>query len=148
MIQDIKTAAESVGITAVITNSKERIESQLNRITGVEDLPLMLVSWDLETTITFNEHGDLNNPITRVVVLLMDKASDTTKEEAESTAEGMATLFQQFVKALYSQLIPYQKQIGTEILSDIGFTLAPQHGMGKHSGILGRFSMQTAIANC
>ena len=130
MIQDIKTAAESVGITAVITNSKERIESQLNRITGVEDLPLMLVSWDLETTITFNEHGDLNNPIT------------------ESTAEGMATLFQQFVKALYSQLIPYQKQIGTEILSDIGFTLAPQHGMGKHSGILGRFSMQTAIANC
>lgn len=148
MIQDIKTAAESVGITAVITNSKERIESQLNRITGVEDLPLMLVSWDLETTITFNEHGDLNNPITRVVVLLMDKASDTTKDEAEATSENMAALFQQFVKALYSQLIPYQKQIGTEILSDIGFTLAPQHGMGKHSGILGRFSMQTAIANC
>ena len=148
MIADIKTAAESVGITAVITNSKERIETQLNRITGVEDLPLMLVSWDLETTITLNEHGDLNNPVTKVVVLLMDKAIDTSKDQAEATAESMAALYQVFIKALYSQLIPYQKQIGTDILTDVGYTLAPQHGLGKHSGVLGRFTMQTAIANC
>lgn len=148
MIQDVKLAAESVGITAVITNSRDKIETQLNRITGIEDLPLMLCSWDFESTITFNEHGDLNNPSTKVVVLLMDKASDTTKDEAESTAEEMGLLFQKFIKALYSQLIPYQKQIGTDILTDIGYTLAPQHGLGKHSGILGRFTMQTAIANC
>lgn len=148
MIQDIKLAAESVGITAVITNSKEKIETQLNRITGIENLPLMLVSWDLESTLTLNEHGDLNNPITKVVVLLMDKATDTSKDQAEATAETMAALYQVFIKALYGQLIPYQKSIGTDILSDIGFTLAPQHGLGKHSGVLGRFTMQTQIANC
>ena len=148
MIQDIKTAAESVGLTAVITNSRDKIETQLNRITGVEDLPLMLVSWDLETTISFNEHGDLENPSTKVVVLVMDKASDTSKEEAENTAEDMAALFQKFTKALYDQLIQYQKVIGGEMISDIGYTLAPQHGLGKHSGVLGRFTMQTAIANC
>jgi hypothetical protein len=148
MIQDIKTAAESVGLTAVITNSRDKIETQLNRITGVEDLPLMLVSWDLETTISFNEHGDLENPSTKVVVLVMDKASDTSKEEAENTAEDMAALFQKFTKALYDQLIQYQKVIGGEMISDIGYTLAPQHGLGKHSGVLGRFTMQTAIVNC
>ena len=148
MIQDIKTAAESVGLTAVITNSRDKIETQLNRITGVEDLPLMLVSWDLETTISFNEHGDLENPSTKVVVLVMDKASDTSKEEAENTAEDMAALFQKFTKALYDQLIQYQKVIGGEMITDVGYTLAPQHGLGKHSGVLGRFTMQTAIVNC
>ena len=148
MIQDIKIAAESVGITAVITNSKERIETQLNKITGTESLPLMLVSWDLSTTLTINEHGFLDNPVTDVVVLLMDKADDTSKDEAEATAEAMATLYQQFVQALYSQLVQYQKTEGTQTISGINYTLVPQHGMGKHSGIMGRFSMQTKIANC
>ena len=97
MIADIKLAAESVGITAVITNSKEKIETQLNRITRIEDLPLMLVSWDLESTIDFNEHGFLTNPITNVVVLLMDKAQDSSKDEAENTSEAMALLYQSFL---------------------------------------------------
>jgi cyclopropane-fatty-acyl-phospholipid synthase len=57
-------------------------------------------------------------------------------------------LFQKFTKALYDQLIQYQKVIGGEMISDIGYTLAPQHGLGKHSGVLGRFTMQTAIVNC
>jgi hypothetical protein len=148
MIADIKTAAESVGITAVITNSKERIETQLNRITGSESLPLMLVSWDLSTTIEFDEHGFLQNPSTDVVVLLMDKALDATKEAAENSSEEMAVLFQQFVRKLYSLLIKYQKREGQQMVSEISYTLAPQHGLGKHSGILGRFNMQTGIANC
>ena len=148
MIEDLKLAAEAVGITAVISNSKENIETQLNRITRIEDLPLALISWDLETSITFNEHGDLNNPKTSVVILLMDKAQDTTKDEAEKTAESMATLYQQYMKALYSQLVQYQKEIGVEILSDVGYTLAPMYGLGKHSGVLGRFTMSTQIANC
>ena len=149
MIADIKTAAESVGITAVITNSKEKIETQLNRITRVEDLPLMLVSWDLESTIDFDEHGFLNNPVTNVVVLLMDKAEDSSKEVAESTAEGMATLYQSFCKALYSQLIQYQKVQGQDMLTNISYSLAPQYGLGKHSGVLGRFTMQSqSVNNC
>tara|TARA_R110002126_G_scaffold50551_10_gene139285 strand:- start:4900 stop:5349 length:450 start_codon:yes stop_codon:yes gene_type:complete len=149
MIADIKLAAESVGITAVITNSKEKIETQLNRITRIEDLPLMLVSWDLESTIDFNEHGFLTNPITNVVVLLMDKAEDTSKDEAENTSEAMALLYQSFCKALYSHLVKYQQVQGQEMLSNISYSLAPQYGLGKHSGVLGRFTMQSqSIDNC
>jgi hypothetical protein len=149
MIADIKTAAESVGITAVITNSKEKIETQLNRITRVEDLPLMLVSWDLESTIDFDEHGFLNNPVTNVVVLLMDKAEDSSKELAENTAEEMAMLYQSFCRALYSELIQYQKVQGQDMLTNISYSLAPQYGLGKHSGVLGRFTMQSqSVSNC
>lgn len=149
MIADIKTAAEAVGITAVITNSKEKIETQLNRITRIEELPLMLVSWDLESTISFDQHGFLTNPITNCVVLLMDKADDSSKEEAENTAEEMALLFQKFCQSLYNQLVKYQQVQGQEMLTDISYSLAPQYGLGKHSGVLGRFTMQSqSIDNC
>ena len=148
MIQDIKTAAEAVGITAVITNSKEKLDTQLNKLTGVENLPLMLVSWDLSTTLEINEHGFLNNPVTDVVVLLMDKAQDTSKDEAENTAEAMAELYQKFIQNLYSQLIQYQKQEGQQMLTNITYTLVPSHGLGRHSGVMGRFTMQTGITNC
>lgn len=145
MIADLRTAAEAVGITAIITNSNEKIETQLNRITGVEDLPIMLVSWDLQTSIEFNQHGFLNNPVTDVVLLLMDKPEDRTKDVAESTAEAMATLYQQFIQSLYDQLVQYQKVEGQQMLTNISYTLVPKHGLGKHSGIMGRFTMQTSI---
>lgn len=149
MIADIKTAAEAVGITAVITNSKEKIETQLNRITRIEDLPLMLVSWDLESTIEFDQHGFLTNPVTNVVVLLMDKAQDASKEEAENTAEEMALLYQKFCRSLYSQLVQYQQVQGQDMLTNISYSLAPQYGLGKHSGVLGRFTMQSqSVDNC
>ncbi len=145
MIADLRLAAEAVGITAIITNSNEKIETQLNRVTGVEDLPIMLISWDLQTSLQFNEHGFLGNPITNVVLLLMDKPEDRTKDVAESTAEGMATLYQQFIQSLYSRLVQYQKVEGEQMLTDISYTLVPKHGLGKHSGVMGRFTMQTAI---
>lgn len=149
MIADIKTAAEAVGITAVITNSKEKIETQLNRITRIEELPLMLVSWDLESTISFDEHGFLTNPVTNCVVLLMDKAIDGSKDEAENTSEEMALLYQKFCQSLYSQLVKYQQVQGQEMLTNISYSLAPQYGLGKHSGVLGRFTMQSqSIDNC
>ena len=145
MIADLRLAAEAVGITAIITNSNEKIETQLNRVTRVEDLPIMLISWDLQTSLQFNEHGFLGNPITNVVLLLMDKPEDRTKDVAESTAEGMATLYQQFIQSLYSRLVQYQKVEGEQMLTDISYTLVPKHGLGKHSGVMGRFTMQTAI---
>jgi len=149
MIADITIAAEAVGITAVVTNSKEKIETQLNRITGIESLPLMLISWDMESTIDFDEHGFLTNPVTNVVALLMDKAQDTSKDEAEATAEAMALLYQSFLVELRKQLIQYQRVQGQDMLSDISYTLVPKHGLGKHSGILGRFTMQSQIVdNC
>lgn len=148
MIADITIAAEAVGITAVISNSNEKIETQLNRITGIESLPIMLVSWDLETTLEFNDNGFLKNPSTNVVCLLMDKARDTTKEEAENTAETMGALFQGFIQNLRSLLVVYQLGETEDILSNITYTLAPKHGLGKHSGVLGRFTMMTEISNC
>lgn len=149
MIADINIAAEACGITAVITNSKEKIETQLNRITGIENLPLMLISWDMESTIDFDEHGFLTNPVTNVVALLMDKAEDTAKETAEATAEAMGLLYQSFLVKLRNQLIQYQKVQGQDMVTDISYTLVPKHGLGKHSGILGRFTMQSQIVdNC
>ena len=148
MIKDIEEAAESVGITTFVTNSSEKIETQLNRITGFEDLPCMLVSWDLDTTLVFDVNGFLKNPSTKVVCLLMDKADDTTKDEMEETADKMGELFQVFIQKLYELLIKYQRVSGENILTDIGYKRVPKHGAGKHSGCIGRFTMETAVANC
>lgn len=147
MISDIKTAAESVGITAVITKSTENIETQLNKLTKVEDYPLMLVSWDLDYTLSFDSNGFLNNPSIKVVVLLMSKAEGIEKELMEETAEEMGLKFQEFASALYSQLVQYQR-VGDSPLSDIGYKLTPMYGAGKHSGIVGRFTMSSGIKNC
>ena len=148
MIIDIKEAGEAVGITTLITNSNERIETQLSRITGFEDLPIMLVSWDLETALTFDKHGLLNNPSTKVVCLLMTKADDTTKDDLEEAANKMGELYQSFIQTLYATLVKYQRATGENILKEISYKLVPKHGAGKHSGILGRFTMETKIANC
>lgn len=148
MIQDIESAGEAVGITTIITNSNERIETQLSRITGFEDLPIMLVSWDLETELTFNSHGFLNNPSTKVVCLLMDKAEDNSKLERESSANRMGALFQSFIQELYNRLTLVQQISQENILTGISYKLVPKHGAGKHSGIMGRFTMETAVSNC
>lgn len=147
MINDIITAASSVGITAFITNSAERIETQLNRITSIDQLPAMLVSWDIQTELNINRHGFLDNPSSKIVCLLMDKASDTTKVQAEVTAEEMAELYKLFIVALNTLLTQYQTETGPS-LSGVGYTLAPMYGAGKHSGVLGRFTMKSAITNC
>lgn len=146
-ISNIKEAAEAVGITAVVSNSREKIETQLNRLTGEEDLPLMLVSWDLETSLEINEHGYLDNPDTSVVVLLMTKAESKEKDDHEKAAEEMGELFQSFVINLNSILVKYNKENGPSVFN-INFTLVPMHGMGKHSGIIGRFDMINKIVNC
>ena len=147
MISDIKLAAESVEITAVVTNSDQQIDAQLNRVVRIEDLPIMLVSWDLESSVAFDEHGLLKNPRTKVVLLLMTKADKNVKDQKEDKAEEMALLYLKFLKALYARLIRYQ--VDTEPpITDAGYTLVPNHGAGQHSGILGRFTMKTAITNC
>jgi len=147
MISNIKKAAENSGITAVVSNSSEKIETQLNRITGIEDLPIMLVSWDLETELSFDENGHLNNPSTRVTLLLMTKAESREKADHEEAAEQMAFLFQEFIQKLNSSLVSFNRASGPGV-TNIGHTLVPMHGMGKHSGIIGRFSMIGEINNC
>ncbi len=148
MIADIKTAAEAVGITAVITNSSERIETQLNRIARLEEFPMMLVSWDLQTSYDFDSHGFLKNPTTDVTVLLMDKSVDNSKEEAENTAEEMEVLYRSFIIKLREGLLPHQQNINISPVFSITSKLAPIYGVGKHSGIVGSFTMSLAIDNC
>lgn len=148
MIAEIKEAAESVGITALITNSTEKIEVQLNKITSLEDLPLMLVSWDLDATVSFNESGFLNNPVIDVVCLLMTKAEDPSKDEAEKSAEEMYFLYLKFIQSLRDILSPKLVNYQDEPVTGISCKLVPKHGLGKHSGVLGRFSMITGITNC
>lgn len=146
-ISNIKGASEACGITAIISNSTEKIETQLNKITGVEELPIMLVSWDLEGQLEFDENGFLKNPSIGVVVLLMTKAENRIKEEYEEAAEEMALLYQKFLFSLNSLLVKYNKENGPSV-TNINYTLAPMYGMGKHSGILGRFTMIDQIVNC
>jgi len=149
MIAEIKAAAESVGITAIVTNSTDKIETQLNKITGIEKLPIMLVSWDYETTITFDVNGFVNPPSTNIVALLMTKAESKEKKDLESASESMGLLFIEFVKKLNDTLkLVIRLKENENALSSINFKNVPQHGAGKHSGVLGKFNILTSITNC
>ena len=148
MISNIKKAADNVGITAIITNSTEKIEVQLNKITSLEDLPLMLISWDLDASVSFNDSGFLENPVIDVVCLLMTKPEDLSKDEMESAAEEMYYLYLDFIQELRTILSPLLKNYQSQPITNIGCKLVPKHGLGKHSGVMGRFSMITAISNC
>jgi hypothetical protein len=147
MIQQMKDAADAVGIVALITNSTDRIETQLNSLTREEDLPIMLISWDIDTTLNFNSNGFLDNPSSTIVALLVKKPEDLTKDVAEQVAEEMAALFRKFLQNLYTRLIPLQTS-SVPPISGASYKLVPKHGAGKHSGVLGRFAIRTEIGNC
>lgn len=147
MIQHIKDSAEAVGIEAVITNSEQKIEVQLNSLTRDDDRPIMLVSWDIDTTISFDEHGLMNNPEMSIVALLVEKAPDLTKVELENTAEEMADLFKLFLQDLYRRLIPVQRSLRQPI-TNATYKYVPKHGAGKHSGVLAKWNQYTGIINC
>lgn len=148
MLQTIKDVAESVGIVAFVTNSKEQLETQLNRITRDEQDPIMLVTWDIVTSLSFSENGFLNNPSSNITALLLSKPEDNTKDEAESVAVEMGELFVKFIQALYSELANVQTSTEEPPISDISYQLVPQHGAGKHSGVLGKWTMRTGVVNC
>lgn len=148
MIEDIRAAAEAVGITAVITNSDAKIETQLNRITRHEQLPIMLISWDIVTTLAFNDFGSLKHPSVAITCLLMDKAESNEKELKEAVALKMGVLFTEFVQELYNVIISFQHENETPPISGAQYTLVPSHGAGKHSGILGSFTMKARVQRC
>jgi hypothetical protein len=162
MIQEIKDSAAAVGITAVITNSKENLETQLNSLTHKDekgdpnnptvitrptDSPIMLISWDIDTTLTFNANGVLNNPLSAIVCLLMKKASDMKKDTMEDSSVEMGELFQVFIQDLYERLIPASRTTTTPI-TECSYKLVPRYGMGKHSGILARWKMINRLDVC
>lgn len=144
MIDKIMLAADNVGITTFITNSEDKIETQLNRITGEEQLPIMLVSWDINTVVDFDKDGFLTNPTSEIVALLLTKSEKKTAEGAKESTEEMADLFLTFVQNLYSLLTPTIKD-GTTPLLEISYLRVPMHGAGKHSGVLAKWKMKTGI---
>lgn len=139
MITILKNTAEEVGINLFITNSKEKIEVQLNRLTREEDLPIMLVSWDIDVALTFS-NGFLNNPTLNITSLLLTKPETLEKGEAEDSADEMALLFQKMIQLLNNNLVIINKSIGDPIIN-AGYKMVPIHGHSKHAGVLGRFTM-------
>jgi len=75
MLTELKAAAKEVGFGIVIATSDKNIQDQLNRIVREEELPLALVSWDLDVNVTFSENGLMDNPTTTITLLLIDKAN-------------------------------------------------------------------------
>lgn len=162
MIQLIKDSAQAVGIALVISNSQEAIEVQLNSLTHkVEkgdpanpntvtrptDLPIMLISWDIDTDLTFNVNSFLDNPSSKIVALLMKKASDMKKQTLEDSSVEMGVLFTQFIQDLNQRLIPYMRS-STNPITNAGYKLVPKYGAGKHSGVLARWTMKTGLDVC
>lgn len=140
----IKASAEKYGIGAIITNSDAKIETQLNNITRAEDLPIMLISWDITTDLVFDANGFLENPTSPIVALLMTKADTLKKEEMEEAAQRMGNLFVYFIQDLYQSLIPFQKN-STPPITGVSYLNLPVYGMGKHSGVLCKWTMKTGI---
>lgn len=151
MIQLIKDSAQAVGITLVITNSEEGIETQLNNLTHKTrervDLPIMLISWDIDTDLNFNQNSFLDNPSSKIVALLMKKATDLKKDTLELASQEMGVLFTQFIVDLNDRLTPYMRTTAPSI-TNCGYKLVPRYGKGKHSGVLARWTMKTGLDVC
>lgn len=162
MIQFIQASAQEVGIAIVISNSKERIETQLtslthklekgdpenpNSTTRNSDLPIMLVSWDIDTELNFNSNSFLDNPDSKIVALLMKKSTDLKKNSLESASQEMGVLFTQFIQNLNSRLVPYMRS-STNPITQCGYQLVPKYGNGVHSGVLCRWRMKTGLDVC
>lgn len=147
MIQYIQQAALLCGIESVVTNSEEKIETQLNSLTGKEDSPIMLVSWDIDTDLNFDENGFLENPSSNIVALLMKKAPSLTKVDMETTSTAMGVLYQQFIRELWAILLPLQRSL-TQPISQATYKLVPKHGAGKHSGVLCKWTMRSNLDVC
>jgi len=148
MITHIQTAAANVGISTFITNSEDKIDIQLSRLTRDENKPTMLVSWDIDVNLTFDNNGFLENPSANIVCLLMAKPVNREKITAEDTSQSMATKFEEFIQELYKILAPLQKS-NTGPLSNVTYKYVPVHGVGKHSGVLGKWTMKNEFAiNC
>jgi len=142
IIASLKEAAEAVGISAFITNSDEKIDIQLNRLTREEDLPIMLISWDLRATVEFDNNGFVMDPPFDVVCLLLTKTDEPVKDDMEEAAASMATLYINFLQHLNNTIRIRLRGSETRAVFNVNYQLVPKHGSGHHSGILGKFTLR------
>jgi hypothetical protein len=148
MLTELKIAAEQVGITLVIAESDKSIENQLNRITRIETLPVMLSSWDLDVSLEFDtDTGFLRNPTVDVTLLLITKAVTLEKSDLEYEAEEMGKLFIKFVRTFKDYLLE-NTNVKENPITGISFTYVPSFGAAKHSGVLGKFKVQQHLDAC
>tara|TARA_R110000744_G_scaffold69059_2_gene140301 strand:+ start:25 stop:480 length:456 start_codon:yes stop_codon:yes gene_type:complete len=149
VINIIKATATEVGITATVTDSDAKLQVQLNRLKDHANDPMALITWDLTTSLTFDVNGFLQNPTTPVTMLLMSKANSTEKVDREAKAEEMGDLFTIFIQSLRNNLIQYNRNFdNSNLITGIAYQLVPMYGLGKHSGVIGRFTMISGIMNC
>ena len=149
VIDIIKTVASNTGITAVVTNSEEKLKVQLNRLKDTADDPMALITWDLTTSLQFDENGFLQNPTTPVVMLLMSKADSTEKDDREAKAEEMGDLFTSFIQALRNELVQYNRNyLNSNLVTGAQYQIIPKYGVSQHSGVIGRFTMISGLDNC
>ena len=146
MLKDLKAASLEVGFSTIIATSEKNIKDQLNIITRTENLPLALVSWDIEKRIEFDESGFLKNPTTDITMLLVDKAESLEKIELEKTSEEMGDLFIKYIKNLKNYLTQ-RTNVKQGPITGISFTHVPKFGAGQHSGVMAKFNVQLNLNN-
>jgi len=145
MIDYIEASAEACGIQSVILDSDANIETQLNNLTKVEDLPIMLISWDIDVNLTFTSDGFLDTPEIPIVGLLMTKSKTKEKKDMQADADRMGYLFAQFIQHLYGVLSPLQKNSQQPAIKGATYKRLPKYGMGWHSGVMCKFTMKIPI---
>ena len=148
MLQYLDSAAVGVGINVKYLNSKESVDTQLNRLTREEDLPTMLISWDIDTSLTFDQNGVLRNPSANIVALLVIKPETMSDTDIQNAVEQMAVVFTQFIQLLNSDLNTRVKSDGESPITNATFKRAPNYGAGKHAGVLGTWTMLTPRETC
>ena len=61
----------------------------------------------------------------------------------------MGDLFTIFIQSLRNNLIQYNRNFdNSNLITGIAYQLVPMYGLGKHSGVIGRFTMISGIMNC
>lgn len=145
LIANIREAASGVGVQTVITNSNEALETQLRRLNKEINSPTLLISWDMDKALSFNDNGYLNDPKVSIVSLLLSKPEDLTKEEAEKVAEEMGAVFEKFLSGLY-QLQSVLIQNPKETITSASYKLLPRYGIHKHAGVLGKFTVADSVS--
>ncbi len=141
MLTDLKAVALATGFTIIIAKSDTTVKDQLNRITKLEELPIALITWELNVNVEFDDGGRLMNPKTQITMLLVDKATDLSKDNMELKAEEVGNLFIKFMRNYRTHLFN-NTNVKQNPITGISFTYAPSFGAGKHSGILARFTTQ------
>jgi len=141
MLSNLKLASLECGFTTYIAQSDRDIQTQLNRIVREGQLPLSLVSWDLNVDLAFNASGHLENPKTKITMLLVDKSLTLDKDDLEAKSEEMALLFIKFIRS-YKDYLVLNTNVKEDAVTAISYTHVPKYGAGQHSGVLATFVTQ------